>query len=310
MEHSGYAQELQRAHAQSRRHVHGAGRPTRRAILRRLTAGEATVTELARPFAMSQPAISKHLKVLERAGLVSRRRDAQRRPCRLEARRLKAATDWLDGYRRYWDESYQRLDALLDELTADGEAAAGRRRAERRADDAQPPANDRLGDRAALTARTIVLTPRLRRPAPTSVFAALTQPDLLVRWHGAQGWNLVECEVDLRPGGAWRFVSAGPGGETMGMSGAYLEVDAPGTAWSTPRRSTAGTRATPSSPPGSTSGTGAPRMTTTVRYPSQRLRDAMLATNMERGAGESYERLAAVLAGGVAPDHTDNRKAR
>ncbi len=98
--------------------------PTRRAILRQLTAGEATVTELARPFAMSQPAISKHLKVLERAGLVSRRRDAQRRPCRLEARRLKAATDWLDGYRRYWDESYQRLDDLLGELTA-GEAASG-----------------------------------------------------------------------------------------------------------------------------------------------------------------------------------------
>jgi DNA-binding transcriptional ArsR family regulator len=98
--------------------------PTRRAILRQLTAGEATVTELARPFAMSQPAISKHLKVLERAGLVSRRRDAQRRPCRLEARRLKAATDWLDGYRRYWDESFQRLDDLLGELTA-GEAAAG-----------------------------------------------------------------------------------------------------------------------------------------------------------------------------------------
>jgi DNA-binding transcriptional ArsR family regulator len=93
--------------------------PTRRAILRQLTAGEATVTELARPFAMSQPAISKHLKVLERAGLVSRRRDAQRRPCRLEARRHKAATDWLDGYRRYWDESYGRLDDLLGELVAD-----------------------------------------------------------------------------------------------------------------------------------------------------------------------------------------------
>ena len=92
--------------------------PTRRAIIRRLTAGEATVTELARPFAMSQPAISKHLKVLERAGLVSRRRDAQRRPCRLEARRLRAVTDWLEEYRRYWDESYQRLDDLLDEMAA------------------------------------------------------------------------------------------------------------------------------------------------------------------------------------------------
>src|SRR5919108_6197611 len=93
--------------------------PTRRAILTRLAAGEATVTELAAPFAMSQPAISKHLKVLERAGLVSRGRDAQRRPCRLEARPLKAATDWLESYRGYWQESYQRLDALLDELKAE-----------------------------------------------------------------------------------------------------------------------------------------------------------------------------------------------
>ncbi|MEU8298412.1 metalloregulator ArsR/SmtB family transcription factor [Micromonospora sp. NPDC048909] len=92
--------------------------PTRRAILARLAAGEATVTELAAPFAMSQPAISKHLKVLERAGLVSRGRDAQRRPCRLEARPLREATAWLAGYRDYWAQSYQRLDALLDELQA------------------------------------------------------------------------------------------------------------------------------------------------------------------------------------------------
>jgi DNA-binding transcriptional ArsR family regulator len=93
--------------------------PTRRAILTRLAAGEATVTELAAPFAMSQPAISKHLKVLERAGLVSRGRDRQRRPCRLEARPLKEATAWLENYRQYWEESYQRLDALLAELSAE-----------------------------------------------------------------------------------------------------------------------------------------------------------------------------------------------
>src|SRR5215472_16150946 len=80
--------------------------PTRRAILARLAGGEATVNELAEPFAMSQPAISKHLKVLERAGLVSRRRDAQRRPCRLEARPLAEATGWLESYRRFWEASY------------------------------------------------------------------------------------------------------------------------------------------------------------------------------------------------------------
>jgi DNA-binding transcriptional ArsR family regulator len=95
--------------------------PTRRAILARLAGGEATVTELSRPFAMSQPAISKHLKVLERAGLVSRSRDAQRRPCRLEARPLAAATAWLQGYRGFWEERYQNLDALLEELQARGD---------------------------------------------------------------------------------------------------------------------------------------------------------------------------------------------
>jgi DNA-binding transcriptional ArsR family regulator len=90
--------------------------PTRRAILARLASGEASVTELAKPFAMSQPAISKHLKVLEHAGLISRGRDAQRRPRRLEAKRLAEATQWLERYRRYWEGNYQRLDALLEEL--------------------------------------------------------------------------------------------------------------------------------------------------------------------------------------------------
>jgi DNA-binding transcriptional ArsR family regulator len=90
--------------------------PTRRAILARLALGEASVTELAEPFAMSQPAISKHLKVLERAGLISRGRDAQRRPRRLEAKPLAEATEWLEGYRRFWEGSFRRLDALLDEL--------------------------------------------------------------------------------------------------------------------------------------------------------------------------------------------------
>ncbi len=90
--------------------------PTRRAILARLASGEASVTELAEPFAMSQPAISKHLKVLERAGLISRGRDAQRRPRRLEAVPLAEATEWLEGYRRFWEDSFEQLDALLDEL--------------------------------------------------------------------------------------------------------------------------------------------------------------------------------------------------
>jgi DNA-binding transcriptional ArsR family regulator len=90
--------------------------PTRRAIIVRLASGQASVLELARPFAMSQPAISKHLKVLERAGLISRGRDRQRRPRRLEAKRLAEATGWLERYRRICEANFQRLDSLLDDL--------------------------------------------------------------------------------------------------------------------------------------------------------------------------------------------------
>lgn len=92
--------------------------PTRRAILARLVSGEASVTELAEPFQMSLPAVSKHLKVLERAGLVARSREAQWRPCRLQAGPLKDAADWLDHYRRFWEQSFDRLDDYLREQQA------------------------------------------------------------------------------------------------------------------------------------------------------------------------------------------------
>jgi DNA-binding transcriptional ArsR family regulator len=90
--------------------------PTRRALLARLAQGETSVTELAKPFKMSLPGISKHLKVLERSGLIARSRDAQWRPCRLEARRLKEVADWVAHYRRFWEQSFERLDQYLTEL--------------------------------------------------------------------------------------------------------------------------------------------------------------------------------------------------
>jgi DNA-binding transcriptional ArsR family regulator len=93
--------------------------PTRRAMLARLATGECTVGELAKPFAMSGPAISKHLKVLERAGLVSRGRDAQWRPCRLEAEPLKEVAEWAETYRQFWDANYERLDAYLNQLMSE-----------------------------------------------------------------------------------------------------------------------------------------------------------------------------------------------
>jgi DNA-binding transcriptional ArsR family regulator len=92
--------------------------PTRRAILARLAQGEATVTELAEPFDMSMPAISKHLKVLERAGLIERGREAQWRPCRLQAEPLRRVDDWVEQYRRHWEERFDRLDAYLKQLQA------------------------------------------------------------------------------------------------------------------------------------------------------------------------------------------------
>lgn len=94
--------------------------PTRRAILARLAQGEASVTELARPFRISQPAISKHLRVLENAGLITRGRDGQRRPCRLDARRLAEADEWLESYRQNWEANHQQLDALLAESQNSG----------------------------------------------------------------------------------------------------------------------------------------------------------------------------------------------
>jgi len=93
--------------------------PTRRAIIARLASGEASVMELAKPFAMSQPAISRHLKVLEQAGLISRSRDAQRRPCKIEAKRLEEANQWLERYSAFWEASLQRLDDLLVEIQAE-----------------------------------------------------------------------------------------------------------------------------------------------------------------------------------------------
>jgi DNA-binding transcriptional ArsR family regulator len=93
--------------------------PTRRAILARLALGEVSVNEIAAPFEMSLPAVSRHLKVLEHAGLITRSRDAQWRPCKLRADQLKSATDWLEGYRRFWEESFDRLDGYLAKLKAE-----------------------------------------------------------------------------------------------------------------------------------------------------------------------------------------------
>ena len=109
--------------------------PTRRAILARLAQGEAPVTELAKPFDLSLPGISKHLKVLQRAGLITQSRNAQWRPCRLEPARLKEASEWVGEYRRFWDESFQRLDDVLQEMMREEKTTDEDKRRDHDADD-------------------------------------------------------------------------------------------------------------------------------------------------------------------------------
>ena len=117
--------------------------PTRRAILARLSTGEATVGELAEPFAMTLPAVSKHLKVLERAGLITRGRQAQSRPCRLAARPLSEAAEWIDRYRQFWEESFDRLDEYLHELQAARSKLATKKEKHREAKQRSKPARRR-----------------------------------------------------------------------------------------------------------------------------------------------------------------------
>lgn len=140
---------------------------------------------------------------------------------------------------------------------------------------------------------SLVLTRTFDAPAPL-VFAALTEPDLLRRWHGARGWRLTACEVDLRPGGAWRFVSAGPAGAEMELHGLFHEVEPPVRLVQTEvHRDWAEGEALVTTVLDETDGCTA--MTVTARYSSAEVRDAVVRSPMERGAGEGYDRLATLL---------------
>ena len=176
----------------------------------RLARGEAGVLEVAAPFAMSQPAVSKHLKVLERAGLISRHRDGQRRLCRLEPQTLKGLSEWIGSYRDYWEtalsgstpisKACNRMETS-DERAADGDRGAG----------GEP-----------------VITYRRFVPAPPElVFEAWTKPEHLTQWLGPAYLELSVCEIDLRVGGAYRFVHRAPDGTEHGFHGEYLEVVRP-----------------------------------------------------------------------------------
>ena len=184
--------------------------PTRRAILARLAAGEASVSELAEPFDMSLPAISKHLKVLERAGLIARSRAAQRRPCRLEAARLKDVADWVERYRRFWDESLDRSRPIW--------ASCKGKDADHGREPLTPPhpGRARADHHAACSTRREASSSRSGR-----------EPEHMVRWLGPKGFTAPSCEIDLRPGGAWRACIRSPEGTDHRMQGVYREIAPP-----------------------------------------------------------------------------------
>ncbi len=192
--------------------------PTRRAVLARLTAGEATVTDLAEPFEMSLPAVSKHLKVLERAGLIARGRQAQWRPCRLQAGPLKDADEWLEEYRRFWEESFDRLDAYLGELKTKGTNAAvtspeGRRT--RMAERSNAPTTS--------TERELVIE-RVFDAPPELVWKAWTEPERMMRWWGPNGFTVPVCKIDFRVGGRVLFCMRSPEGQDYWNTGTYEEI--------------------------------------------------------------------------------------
>jgi len=152
--------------------------PTRRAILLRLASGEASVNEIAAPFKMSQPAVSKHLKVLERAGLITRDIDKQRRPARLNARPMAAAVHWLEDFRQFWSSSFDQLDGLLDEL--------------KKAD----TKGEFMSDLPIYQLDRVFDAPR------ALVWRAWTDPELLPRWYGPRVKTIIH-RLDLKPGGLW-----------------------------------------------------------------------------------------------------------
>jgi uncharacterized protein YndB with AHSA1/START domain/DNA-binding HxlR family transcriptional regulator len=262
--------------------------PTRRAILARLASSEASVTELAEPFAMSQPAISKHLRVLERAGLISRGRDAQRRPRRIEGKWLAEADEWLERYRPLCGAQRRAPRPL-----------AGRTEREVRSQRPKRPTKPEVTNRETNVTRPSdreIAVTRLFDAPRQRVFEAFNQPELVKRWlYGSDEWPLVHCAIDLKVGGALRYVWRHPERGEAGMSGVFREVAPPKRIVNTELFDQDWTS-------GETVVTTvfAERgrrtiVTATVLYSSQEARDGALKTGMIEGWSKGYDRLAELL---------------
>ena len=256
--------------------------PTRRAILSRLVEGPASVKELSEPFAMSGPAITKHLRVLERAGLISRGREAQWRPCRLQAGPIKQVVEWAGN-----PIAASGMRASIDWMRIWNNSRPGSR-----------PMTTRQNEFGVTTFSTpsdteIAMTRVFDAPRRL-VFDAWTNPSHLPHWMlGPGGWTMPVCEIDLRVGGGWRFVWHNDNGSEMAMSGVYREIVPPEKivtteSWGGDWPETVNTLIL-------TETAGKTTMTQTVRYVSEEARDAALKTGMKHGVTASFNRLEAYL---------------
>ncbi len=184
--------------------------PTRRAILGRLSKGEMTVNQLAEPFRMSLPGVSKHLKVLARAGLIERGREAQWRPCRLNAAPLKGVAEWIEEYRRFWEDSFDRLDEYLKELQAKEKK--------------RWQAQSELAGPATISGDRDIVASRVFDAPRDKVFRLWTDPVHLARWWGPRGFEITTFSMDFKPGGSWQLVMHGPDGRDYVNHVTFLEI--------------------------------------------------------------------------------------
>jgi len=262
--------------------------PTRRDMVARLAVGDATVNELAAPYDVSLQAVSKHLKVLEDAGLVSRSREAQRRPVRLEAQVFDLMTTWIERYRRAAEERYRRLDDVLALL-------AGRRLPHPRERSVMTSTSAREAQIVADPGVPLVRITREFDAPPAKVFRAHTDPELVVQWQGPIGVESRVEHYDCRTGGSYRYVHTHDG-EEYWFHGSFHEVR--------PAELIVQTFTFEGMPddvaleklvleelPG-----GRTRLTATSLVDSFEGRDAFLASGMETGVQEGYQRLDALLA--------------
>ena len=230
---------------------------------------------------MTGPAVSKHLRVLERAGLVSRSRIAQARPAKLEAAPLEQVADWAEEFRQFWDERFDRLDDYLTTMPSTRE------------DDVMRLPWPATFDVSTPDDATIVVRREFGAPA-WRVWRAMTEPEHMVRWLGNPEFPLTTCEMDVRVGGRYRWVF-GSGERSMGVSGTFDEVDSPARLVSTEQFDDF---------PGPSVNTlllderddGRTAMTLEIRYPDRATRDGWVASGMTDGLGQGYSRLDEVLA--------------